>query len=90
MTSMAISGSAPRRQTWWIACCRALAVRCDVRRGEEVKAALDKTMEVFGRLEEAGLARFEMPKKIALLEHDFSIERVEAVRLCPCLSGHRC
>src|SRR3954466_1688112 len=30
---------------------RALAVRCDVRRGEEVKAALDKTMEVFGRLD---------------------------------------
>ena len=32
---------------------RALAVRCDVRRGEEVKAALDKTMEVFGRLDAA-------------------------------------
>jgi NAD(P)-dependent dehydrogenase (short-subunit alcohol dehydrogenase family) len=32
---------------------RALAVRCDVRRGEEVRAALDKTMEVFGRLDAA-------------------------------------
>src|SRR3954463_10634596 len=32
---------------------RALAVRCDVRRGEEVKAALNKTMEVFGRLDAA-------------------------------------
>src|SRR5215213_10573393 len=32
---------------------RALAVRCDVRRAEEVKAALDKTMEVFGRLDAA-------------------------------------
>jgi long-chain acyl-CoA synthetase len=31
--------------------------------------------EVESRL--AGLARFEMPKKIALLEHDFSIERGE-------------
>jgi NAD(P)-dependent dehydrogenase (short-subunit alcohol dehydrogenase family) len=29
---------------------RALAVRCDVTRAEEVKAALDKTMEVVGRL----------------------------------------
>src|SRR5256886_11864991 len=32
---------------------RALAVRCDVTRAEEVKAALDKTMEVFGRLDAA-------------------------------------
>ena len=31
--------------------------------------------EVFGQLE--GLAHFEMPKKVALLEHDFSIERGE-------------
>src|SRR3954468_2671280 len=31
----------------------ALAVRCDVRHGEEVKAALDKTKEVFGRLDAA-------------------------------------
>jgi long-chain acyl-CoA synthetase len=38
-----------------------------------IRAKMEK--EVFGQLE--GLARFEMPKKIALLEHDFSIERGE-------------
>ena len=38
-----------------------------------VKEKLDR--EVQGTL--TGLARFEMPKKIALLEHDFSIERGE-------------
>jgi long-chain acyl-CoA synthetase len=38
-----------------------------------VRAKMDK--EVAEEL--AGLARFEMPKKIALLEHDFSIERGE-------------
>src|SRR4051812_25748900 len=30
---------------------RALAVRCDVSRAEEVEAALDKTLETFGRLD---------------------------------------
>ena len=30
---------------------RALAVRCDVSRAEDVKAALDKAVEVFGRLD---------------------------------------
>src|SRR5215213_10350118 len=30
---------------------RALAVRCDVTRGEEVKAALDKTVQTLGRLD---------------------------------------
>src|SRR5881392_808387 len=30
---------------------RALAVRCDVTRGEDLKAALDKTVEAFGRLD---------------------------------------
>ena len=40
--------------------------------------------EAFGRLQ--GLARYEMPKKIALLEHDFSIERGE---LTPKLSVKR-
>src|SRR5436309_15748042 len=30
---------------------RALAVRCDVRRAEDVKAALDKGAEAFGRLD---------------------------------------
>src|SRR5437773_6744543 len=32
---------------------RALAVRCDVSRGGDVKAALDKAVEVFGRLDYA-------------------------------------
>jgi NAD(P)-dependent dehydrogenase (short-subunit alcohol dehydrogenase family) len=32
---------------------RALAVRCDVSRAEDVKAALDKTVEAFGRLDYA-------------------------------------
>ena len=32
---------------------KALAVRCDVRRAEDVKAALDKTIETFGRLDAA-------------------------------------
>src|SRR5688572_23718555 len=32
---------------------RALAIRCDVRRDEDVKAALDKTIEIFGRLDAA-------------------------------------
>jgi len=40
--------------------------------------------EVRGQLE--GLASFEMPKKIALLEHDFTIERGE---LTPKLSVKR-
>src|SRR3954470_7248052 len=30
---------------------RALAVRCDVTRAEDVKAALDRTVEAFGRLD---------------------------------------
>jgi long-chain acyl-CoA synthetase len=38
-----------------------------------IRAKIEK--EVFGHLE--GLARFEMPKKLALIEHDFSIERGE-------------
>jgi long-chain acyl-CoA synthetase len=38
-----------------------------------IRAKMEK--EVFGQL--GGLAKFEMPKKIALLEHDFSIERGE-------------
>src|SRR4051794_11941192 len=32
---------------------RALAVRCDVTRAEDVRAALDKTIEAFGRLDYA-------------------------------------
>jgi long-chain acyl-CoA synthetase len=47
-----------------------------------VRAKMDK--EVRSQLE--GLASFESPKKIALLEHDFSIERGE---LTPKLSVKR-
>src|SRR5215217_5043496 len=50
---------------------RALAVRCDVRRGEEVKAALDKTMEVFGRLDAAfNNAGIEPKKPAPTAEYD--------------------
>jgi long-chain acyl-CoA synthetase len=38
-----------------------------------IRAKMEK--EVLGQLH--GLARFEMPKKVALLEHDFSVERGE-------------
>ncbi len=38
-----------------------------------IRAKMEK--EVFGQL--SGLANFERPKKVALLEHDFSIERGE-------------
>ena len=38
-----------------------------------VHAKMEK--EVYGKLQ--GLAKFEMPKKVALLEHDFSIDRGE-------------
>jgi long-chain acyl-CoA synthetase len=47
-----------------------------------IRAKMEK--EVFGQL--GGLARYEMPKKIGLLEHDFSIERGE---LTPKLSVKR-
>ena len=44
---------------------RALAVRCDVSRDEDVKAALEKTIEVFGRLDyalnNAGIEQDIMP-----------------------------
>jgi long-chain acyl-CoA synthetase len=38
-----------------------------------VHAKIEK--EVFAKLE--GLAKFETPKKVAVLEHDFSVERGE-------------
>ncbi len=40
-----------------------------------VRAKMEK--EVLGELQGGGLASFEMPKKVQLLEHDFSIERGE-------------
>jgi len=49
-----------------------------------VQAKMEK--EVFGKLEAARLAKFELPKKVGLLPHDFSIERGE---LTPKLSVKR-
>src|SRR5213596_91256 len=43
---------------------RALAVRCDVTRGEDVRAALDKTVEAFGRLDVAFNNSGVEPKKV--------------------------
>src|SRR5215218_10228429 len=53
---------------------RALAVRCDVSRAEDVKAALDKTVEAFGRLDYAfNNAGIEQPLMPAadLTEHQW-------------------
>ena len=49
-----------------------------------VQAKMEK--EIFGKLKTQNLAKFETPKKIRLLEHDFSIERGE---LTPKLSVKR-
>src|SRR5881398_1300501 len=43
---------------------RALAVRCDVTRGEDVRAALHKTVEAFGRLDVAFNNAGVEPKKL--------------------------
>src|SRR5437660_5400159 len=43
----------------------ALAVQCDVRRSEDVKAALDKTVDAFGRLDIAFNNAGIEPKKPA-------------------------
>ncbi|HEY3277826.1 MAG TPA: SDR family oxidoreductase [Syntrophorhabdaceae bacterium] len=44
---------------------RALAIRCDVMRAEDVKAALDKTVEAFGRLDIAFNNAGVEPKKVS-------------------------
>src|SRR5215210_1089328 len=50
---------------------RALAVRCDVSRGEDVKAALARTVEVFGRLDFAfNNAGIEPKKPAPTAEYD--------------------
>ncbi len=50
---------------------RALAVRCDVTRAEEIKAALGKTIETFGRLDFAfNNAGIEPRKPAATAEYD--------------------
>src|SRR5579864_1773274 len=50
---------------------RALAVRCDVSRAEDVKAALDKTVEAFGRLDFAfNNAGVEQKQRVPAAELD--------------------
>src|SRR5256886_10876343 len=54
---------------------RALAVRCDVSRAEDVKAALDKTVEAFGRLDfafnNAGVEQRKLAPTAELDEHEW-------------------
>lgn len=62
---------------------RALAVRCDVTRVEEVKAALDKTAETFGRLDFAfNNAGIEPKKPAPTADYDLDEwERIIAIDL---------
>src|SRR4051794_19869690 len=54
---------------------RALAVRCDVARAEDVKAALDKTVEAFGRLDfafnNAGVEQKKLAPTAELAEEEW-------------------
>ena len=60
----------------------ALAVRCDVSRAEDVKAALDQTIEAFGRLDLAfNNAGIEQPIKAAADISDEEWDRIVAINL---------
>src|SRR5438094_5618360 len=59
-----------------------LAVRCDVSRAEEVKAALDQTIEAFGRLDLAfNNAGIEQPIKAAADIPEEDWDRIVAINL---------
>src|SRR5947207_534571 len=59
-----------------------LAVRCDVSRAEDVKAALDQTREAFGRLDLAfNNAGIEQPIKAAADIPDQEWDRIVAINL---------
>src|SRR5205823_12494017 len=61
---------------------RTLAVRCDVSRAEDVKAALDKAVEVFGRLDFAfNNAGVEQPITNAAEVTDEELNRIIRVNL---------
>ena len=61
---------------------RALAVKCDVSRDEDVKAALDKTAEAFGRLDFAfNNAGVEQPTKPAADRHEEEWDRILDINL---------
>src|SRR4051812_42150319 len=57
---------------------RALAVQCDVRRAENIKAALDKTIETFGRLDFAFNNAGIEPRKPAPTA-DYDLEEWERI-----------
>ena len=61
---------------------RTLAVRCDVARAEDVKAALDKTIETFGRLDFAfNNAGVEQPIKATAELTDEEWDRIVEINL---------
>ena len=61
---------------------RVLAVTCDVTRTEDVKAALDKTIETFGRLDFAfnGCVRMRPPSSSATPWSSTAAKRCSGVR----------
>ena len=61
---------------------RALAIRCDVTRAEDVKAALDQTIETFGRLDAAfNNAGIEQAKKATADITEEEWDRIVAINL---------